>query len=128
MTALQFKTLKAVSAKKYRDSEKGRSYRLLENARRRAKKNGMVCDITISDIKIPELCPLLGIAIILGGDGVFNMNSPSLDRIDNSKGYVRGNIRVISLKANKLKSNLSLDELRFFAFSLPSYIETTYQF
>ena len=38
-------------------------------------------------------------------------NSPSLDRIDNSKSYVKGNVKVISYKANILKGNGSIEEL-----------------
>ena len=116
------KARKAVHAKKFRDSKKGRHYRLLENARRRAKKKSLEFSITLDDIIIPEYCPLLGIKLQLGGDGIFNMSSPSLDRIDNSQGYVKGNVAVISLKANKLKSDLSLDELRSLASTLQFYI------
>ena len=116
------KARKASHQKKFRDSEGGRRYRLLENARRRAKKKGLKCSITLDDITVPSVCPLLGIKIHLGGDGIYNMNSPSLDRIDNAKGYVKGNVAVISLKANKLKSDLSLEELRTLSVALAKYI------
>ena len=43
------------------------------------------------------------------------MNSPSLDRMDNSKGYVKGNVQVISHKANSMKFSASKDELLKFA-------------
>ena len=48
-------------------------------------------------------------------------NSPSLDRIDNSKGYVPGNIAVISMRANMIKNNASLVELK----AIVAYIEAT---
>jgi hypothetical protein len=83
------KIRKAGYAKKYRESEKGRRSRLLENAKRRAKKKGVIFDLTIDDITIPEHCPLIGIAIQHGGDGLYNNNSPSLDRIDNARGTLR---------------------------------------
>lgn len=38
-------------------------------------------------------------------------NAASLDRIDNSKGYVRGNVMVISLRANAIKNNATAEEL-----------------
>ena len=38
--------------------------------------------------------------------------APSLDRIDSSKGYIVGNISVISLRANMLKNNATLNELK----------------
>lgn len=116
------KSRKAAHAKKYRESEKGRHYRLFENAKRRAKKKNLEFSITLDDILIPKFCPLIGIEIQLGGDGLFNMNSPSLDRIDNSQGYVKGNVAVISLKANKIKSDLSILELQFLAQSLLRYV------
>lgn len=117
------KMSKARHAKKYRESEKGRRYRLFENAKIRAKVTGMIFDLTIDDIVIPQYCPLMGTLIQLGGDGLYNMDSPSLDRIDNSRGYVKGNVAVISLRANKLKSNLTVEQLRFLAASLASYVE-----
>jgi hypothetical protein len=41
-------------------------------------------------------------------------NSPSIDRFDNSKGYVKGNVWIISDRANRLKSNLSKEDLYTF--------------
>ena len=102
---------KSLAAKKYRESTKGRIQRLLDNARRRTKKNGLVFEIDSSDIHIPDYCPITGEKIHFGDDGSLNLNSPSLDRIDNSKGYIKGNVAVISLKANKYKSNMSIEEI-----------------
>lgn len=57
------------------------------------------------------MCPLLGIKLEFGKkDGL--INSPSFDRIDNSKGYVKNNIICISNQANTLKSNNNLDDLK----------------
>lgn len=39
-------------------------------------------------------------------------NSPSLDRIDNSSGYVKGNVHIISMRANRIKSDATLQELK----------------
>jgi hypothetical protein len=81
-------------------------------AKRRAKKYGMEFDIELDDIVIPEVCPVLGILIITNSKKMLCDGSPTLDRIDNNKGYVKGNVRVISWRANKLKGEASVDELK----------------
>jgi hypothetical protein len=86
---------------------------LLWLSRGRAKKKGIQFDIDVSDIVIPNICPVLGIPIYKDISSNRGMdNSPSLDRIDNSKGYVKGNVMVISFRANKLKGDASIDELK----------------
>ena len=89
---------------------------LLQGARRRSKAKGLDLTIEVSDIQIPEVCPLLGIPIVKGSHaparkGGPTPNSPTLDRKDPSKGYVKGNVWVISWRANKLKSDATLEEL-----------------
>ncbi len=89
------------------------------NAKRRAEAKGLDFDIEISDIIIPEICPVLGIPMI-GSSGEYaredynpkQLSSPSIDRIDSSKGYIKGNIAIISNRANALKSNASLEEIK----------------
>lgn len=78
-------------------------------ARTRARQKGIEFTITKDDVIIPEVCPILEVPL-LKGDG-YLPNSMSLDRVDNSKGYVPGNVRVISRKANLMKSSLTLDVL-----------------
>lgn len=81
------------------------------NARNRAKQLGREFSITKDDIVIPEICPVLGIPISKQVEG-FHPSSPSLDRIDSLRGYVPGNIAVISWRANCLKRDGTLDEFR----------------
>lgn len=83
---------------------------MLVAARRRAKIKNLEFTISITDIVIPNTCPLLGIPII-PSKGIHAPNSPSLDRFDSSKGYIPGNVWVISYRANTLKSNSTADEL-----------------
>ena len=80
---------------------------LYDRAKSRAKRLGREFDIAVEDILVPDRCPILGIPIISRS----GPNSPSLDRIDSSRGYVRGNIQVISTRANSLKNNASLQEI-----------------
>lgn len=75
--------------------------RLYNAAKSRAAMRGREFNIELSDVVIPAQCPVLKIS----------MDSPSIDRIDSSKGYIKGNIRVISKRANTLKNNATTEEL-----------------
>ena len=87
-------------------------YFLWKSAKKRARDKGLDFDIDPSDIVIPNFCPYLGIEITHEvGSGTRRSGSPSLDRIDSSKGYVKGNIIVCSWRANFLKSDATLTEL-----------------
>lgn len=80
--------------------------------RRRSKALDLPFDLNPADIIIPPVCPALGIPLISSvGTGQRNDNTPSVDRIVPSKGYVKGNILVISLRANRIKNNATLEEL-----------------
>lgn len=87
---------------------------MLIEARRRAVKRGLEFDLEISDIIIPEICPVLGIPLFRGyaeGKRTPGPNSPSLDRFDSTKGYTKGNVKVISWQANRIKSDATAREL-----------------
>ena len=79
-------------------------------AKHRAKSKGIEFNIELSDIIIPEICPILGLPLKLTVDKDRDL-SPSIDRIDNTKGYIKGNIQIISFKANAMKSTANKDEL-----------------
>lgn len=83
---------------------------MLSRARTRSLKHNVPFNITKEDIVIPTFCPVLGIPLQIG-TGDKTDNSPSLDRIVPSKGYVIGNIEVMSDKANRIKTNASLEEI-----------------
>ena len=85
-------------------------YHLFHSAKRRAKEQNVPFEITLDDIFIPERCPLLDIPLKVG-QGCCNDNSPTLDKLVPTKGYVRGNILVISDKANRIKSNATVGEI-----------------
>ncbi|MGO4409460.1 MULTISPECIES: hypothetical protein [unclassified Brevundimonas] len=82
---------------------------LLQRARQRAARRGLPFDLRRSDIVVPSICPALGVPITLGVGRT--PHSPSLDRIQPALGYVRGNIRVISDQANRLKGAKALPDL-----------------
>ena len=86
-------------------------YKMLARAKSRAKKNNLAFNIELDDIVIPERCPLLGIKI--ESTEVRNSpNNPSLDKIIPEKGYIKGNVWVISNRANTLKNDATLTELK----------------
>lgn len=89
-----------------------RCERLLMEARKRAKAKGLQITITVDDIVVPGICPVLGIPIAFDGN---RENWPSLDRLDNSAGYVPGNVFVISYRANKIKNDSTLAEIEAIA-------------
>lgn len=90
--------------------------RLLWSAKRRAKERGLGFDIEESDIHIPAYCPYLGIELSCHTPrGTPRAACMSLDRKDNTKGYVKGNIEVISHLANTMKNNASPEHLLSFA-------------
>jgi len=99
--------------------EKNPGKHLWTVAKSRAKKRGLDFNIEPSDVIVPALCPALGIPLVTGvgrsGRPGGNPNSPSLDRIDSSKGYVKGNVQVISHLANSMKHEATMDQLRKFA-------------
>ena len=88
------------------------STKLFYNAKQRASERGIPFEITPKDIEVPAECPVLGIPLVPdeGGKGneSWSDNSPTLDRMVNDKGYVKGNICVISRKANILKKQASM--------------------
>lgn len=90
-------------------------------AKSRAKKRGVPCTITISDIHIPAICPVFKVPFAHGEDGknvadmLFRPMSPSLDCIIPELGYIPGNIQVISYLANVMKHNATPEQLVQFA-------------
>lgn len=115
------KTPEQIVAKNTRERARNTKYKervLYKNACKRARERGLEINIEENDIFIPSVCPVLGIPILR--DATINSdNSPSLDRIDNSKGYVKGNVRVISWRANSLKRDANIEEIR----SILEYME-----
>src|SRR5258707_4659198 len=83
---------------------------LFAAARRRAGEDDLPFNLQLEDIVVPVRCPVLGIDLIRGKGAVHDC-SPTLDRIIPELGYVRGNIFVMSAKANRIKSNATAEEV-----------------
>lgn len=97
----------------YTKTEKGQIKLLLRKARGRAKEKGLEYNLTESDLNIPEYCPVLGWIKLERNTGGKKASpcSPSIDRMDNNKGYISGNVKVISYRANALKNDATVDEM-----------------
>jgi hypothetical protein len=88
------------------------------DARSRAKNKGLPFDIDNDYIRsiVPSHCPILGTPLEWSArrecKAIPLPNSPSLDRIDPSRGYVKGNVWIISHRANAIKSDATHEELK----------------
>lgn len=90
-------------------------WRMHQRAKFRAKETGREFTIDVSDIVIPSHCPILGIPLEIQTKSGGTINSPSLDRIDSSKGYIKNNIQVVSRLANQMKANADREQMIAFA-------------
>lgn len=124
-----FRKLRIKLCPEYREeiSEQKRKSRLnnyeaeiYRKCRYRAEQRGLEFNLDISDIVIPDVCPILEVPFVYGDKGDYSY-SPSIDRIDNSKGYVKGNIQIISMKANTMKNSATLEELYKFCKNILRY-------
>lgn len=108
---------RSCTSKNSRRYYRGRGWKvhLLCAARGRARNKGIQFTLTANDFEIPEFCPILGIKLVVSPKRGAGSDSASIDRINPDLGYVPGNIQVISMRANRMKSDASVDDLRKFA-------------
>ncbi len=95
-------------AKEYYKRPKNKKRNWFNQIKNRATKKGIEFDLVIEDISVSEYCPLLNIKLEFGGK---RDTSPSIGRIDPSKGYTADNVWVISYRANRIKNDATFDEL-----------------
>ena len=82
---------------------------VLTKIKARAKATNIEFDLEVEDIVIPNICPILQIPINKNASKM-SPDSVSVDRVDNNRGYIKGNVRVISMSANRKKNDLTLYE------------------
>lgn len=101
----------------YYSSLKGWLSSKIKTIRRHERKHNYKSDVTRSYLKklIVKDCPALGCELIYGHTGGRTPNLATIDKIDPLKGYVRGNIQILSDLANVMKSNATRKELVLFA-------------
>ncbi len=97
----------------------------LANAKMRAKRSGLPCTINLLDVMgvVVDTCPLLGLPITYAA-GKIHSNSPTLDRKICERGYTKDNIAVISHRANRLKSDSTVEELQTLLKNLINYMDS----
>lgn len=86
---------------------------LLKQARTRAKDKNLEFDLVLEDIKIPQRCPIMD-EILQYIPHAYSDYSPSIDRVDSSRGYTKDNIQIISTIANRMKWNATKEQLLTF--------------
>ena len=97
--------------------------KMLVRSRTRAKQLNIEFNIEAEDLILNEYCPILNIKLDYIKKEMNNMNAASLDRIDNSKGYIKGNVMIISVLANTMKSNASIDQLYSFCNNIKNILD-----
>ena len=87
--------------------------RLVAQAKYSARRAGVDFDLYPEDLEpLPECCPALGVKLVYNATGYGGDEySASLDRVIPELGYISGNVRIISKKANRIKNNATLEEL-----------------
>lgn len=106
------KAYKAKMGWKARDPMNAWACSAAGGAKARAKRAGVAFDIDKAFIRsiLPTHCPVFGTVFVWFGQKL-RPDSPSLDRLDPAKGYVRGNVAVISQRANAIKSDATASEI-----------------
>lgn len=81
--------------------------RMYNRVKTRAKNKNLPFNLDLEDIKLPEICPVLRQPLVYGDvDWTY-----SIDRIKPELGYIKGNIIIMSNRANRLKNNATAEEL-----------------
>lgn len=88
-----------------------RKRRIFNQLKDRALRKGIEFELDFEKIKWPDRCPVLGIKLNYLGRIQTLDSSPSFDRINPQKGYIHNNICIISMRANRIKYDASLEEL-----------------
>ena len=81
---------------------------IIKRLKQSAKKRGIEFNLSekdLDEIGFPITCPILGMPL-KWHRGEPQDDSYSFDRIDSSKGYVKENLQIMSVKANRAKNNL----------------------
>ena len=84
---------------------------MLTRIRNSARDRGLDFNLELEDLVVPEVCPILGLPF----DYDSPHYTPSVDRLDNNKGYIKGNIVIMTTLANRMKFQADFKVWRLFA-------------
>lgn len=106
---------KILRKKKYDDNrhwvkEQTKQYQIWYHLYKKCNSKNIPFDLTPEDIEITDVCPIFNVSFEEKGP-----NSPTIDKIIPEKGYVKGNICMISNRANRIKDNGTAEEHRLIA-------------
>ena len=99
---------------------------MVKRAEKRAKVKNVNFNITWEDVEYVGACPILEIPLNWGettNEGGRNIDTPSLDRINPSLGYIKGNVRIISTLANMMKSSANREQIQAFCKNIFKYLD-----
>ncbi len=88
---------------------------IIRNARKNARARGLAFEITEDDLSWPTHCPVFGMELHYPGRFRNDPAGLSLDRINSYLPYIKGNVIVVSFRANELKRNATVTELKALA-------------
>jgi len=110
---------------------------MIRNVKYSSKRRNLEFDLNYEDITLPKYCPLLNIELNynnqkshkilnLGNDyqqlDFDDVSRATVDRIDNSKGYIKGNIIILSRLANAMKNEANFEQLETFSINVLNLI------
>ncbi len=114
---IKYRNAKKRQAKQW--IERNHTKWLLRQIKLLAKKTGIKFNLTISDIVVPKRCPVFGIPLRRGVG--HSCDNPTVDRVDAKRGYVKGNIAVMSRLANSMKGHATAAQHRRIAEWMESF-------
>ena len=96
--------------KNWNNSKRGRFVKLKSRSKKHKLEFNLTEEYLESIYPEDDMCPLLNIQLNWDSDPK-HPSKPSLDRIDNNKGYIKGNVQWVSWRANNLMKDATPDEL-----------------
>jgi hypothetical protein len=108
------------------DADRIKGY-IIRHIKNSARRRNLEFNLDYTDIDLPDVCPLLGIPLVykqLNGINLYQKaNYATLDRIDNSKGYIKGNVIILSRMANAMKNEANFEQLKIFYTNVQKLID-----